>query len=228
MQARLWDAKTGVMRKEFIGHKKGIMSVAYQEEFRFFITAGFDRFALVWNPFVEQAVFKLHGHTNPLVKVVVVPGTPKVVTVDVERVVKVWDCQHFRCLQTFDLNEGRDDEKPCPLTDMCFVPRLRRIMLAEKVLQCMDYDLQGMLTTTDAHPVLCATYNVHSNTILTAAGANVSVRVCVRGWVGGLGFVQATASTRFVWALLPRSVIYTNRERGEMFVSTTHHRHADE
>ena len=35
MQARLWDAKTGVMRKEFIGHKKGIMSVAYQEEFRF-------------------------------------------------------------------------------------------------------------------------------------------------------------------------------------------------
>jgi WD40 repeat protein len=177
-QARLWDAKTGVMRKEFIGHKKGIMSVAYQEEFRFFITAGFDRFALVWNPFVEQAVFKLHGHTNPLVKVVVVPGTPKVVTVDVERVVKVWDCQHFRCLQTFDLNEGRDDEKPCPLTDMCFVPRLRRIMLAEKVLQCMDYDLQGMLTTTDAHPVLCATYNVHSNTILTAAGANVSVR----GW----------------------------------------------
>jgi hypothetical protein len=32
----------------------------------------------VWNPFVEKAVFKLHGHTNPLVKVAVVPGTPKV------------------------------------------------------------------------------------------------------------------------------------------------------
>lgn len=98
------------------------------------------------------------------------------ITADVGRVVKVWDCRTFRCLQTFDLNEGRADDKPAPLTDMCFVPRLRRIMLAEQVLQCMDYDLQGMLNTTDEHPVLCATYNVHSNTILTAAGANISVR----------------------------------------------------
>ena len=47
------------------------------------------------------------------------------------RVVKVWDCRTFRCLQTFDLNEGRADDKPAPLTDMCFVPRLRRIMLAQ-------------------------------------------------------------------------------------------------
>jgi hypothetical protein len=42
-----------------VGHRKGILSCAYQEDFKFIITAGSDHDALVWNPFVERSVFRL-------------------------------------------------------------------------------------------------------------------------------------------------------------------------
>ena len=49
----------------------------------------FDRAAYVWNPFVEKSVFKMQGHNHPLVKVLVVPNSPQIVTADLEHVVKV-------------------------------------------------------------------------------------------------------------------------------------------
>ena len=59
------------------GHEKGVRSLAYNSDHRFMVSGGFDYDALVWNPYVERLILRLHGHNAPLVGVEMVPNTPQ-------------------------------------------------------------------------------------------------------------------------------------------------------
>lgn len=54
-------------------------------------------------------------------------------------------------------------------------PSKQRVMVAEKKVHCMDYNVGGVLATTDKCPIVAVLYNKHSNSILTAAGSAVTV-----------------------------------------------------
>jgi len=43
-----WDLKTSSYHREFLGHKKGIINLAWISDF--VISAGLDREAYIWNP----------------------------------------------------------------------------------------------------------------------------------------------------------------------------------
>ena len=87
---RLWDIHTGKHKKKLDGHKKGVRSLAYSKEYRFLVSAGFDYDALVWNPYVEHLILRLHGHTSSLCGVEIIPDTPQIITADTEGIFKVF------------------------------------------------------------------------------------------------------------------------------------------
>lgn len=98
---RLWDVHTGKHKQQLDGHAKGVRSLAYSPEYRFLVSAGFDFDALVWNPYVDQLILRLHGHNNSLCGVEIIPDSPQIITADVDGVFKVWDIRNFACMQTF-------------------------------------------------------------------------------------------------------------------------------
>ena len=65
------------------------------------VSGGFDYDVLVWNPYVERLILRLHGHNAPIVGVEMVPDTPQIVTGDASGIIKVWDIRTFTCMQTF-------------------------------------------------------------------------------------------------------------------------------
>jgi WD40 repeat protein len=80
----IWDVLTGSRRQLLQGHRMGVTSMAYHEQRRLLISSGFDHEALVWSPFTPTVLYKLKGHTSPLVGVNVVPNSNQVVTADTE------------------------------------------------------------------------------------------------------------------------------------------------
>jgi WD40 repeat protein len=86
---RLWDVHTGKHKQQLDGHTKGVRSLAYSPEYRFLVSAGFDFDALVWNPYVDQLILRLHGHNNSLCGVEIIPDTPQILTADVDGIFKV-------------------------------------------------------------------------------------------------------------------------------------------
>ena len=52
---------SGKHKKMLEGHSKGVRSLAYSPDYRFLVSAGFDYDALVWNPYVEHLILRLHG-----------------------------------------------------------------------------------------------------------------------------------------------------------------------
>eukprot|EP00976_Prorocentrum_cordatum_P075876 1182075-Prorocentrum_minimum.AAC.3 len=74
--------------------------------------AGSDHDAFIWNPFVDRCTFRLQGHNHSLVKAICVPNSPQIITADVERTIKIWDCRNFHCMQTLQLDEAGFQEMP--------------------------------------------------------------------------------------------------------------------
>lgn len=68
---------------------QGVLSLAYSPDFRFLISSGFDHEALVWSPFVPSLLYKLKGHSTPLLGVRAVPNKPEVITASVDGQFKV-------------------------------------------------------------------------------------------------------------------------------------------
>ena len=95
----LWDMHTGQHKKTLKGHSKGVRSLAYSPGSRFLFSAGFDYDALVWNPYVEQIITHLYGHSASLCNVEVIPNTTQIITADITGVFKVWDSRSWECMQ---------------------------------------------------------------------------------------------------------------------------------
>lgn len=123
---RLWDVHTGKHKQQLDGHTKGVRALAYSPEYRFLVSAGFDFDALVWNPYVDQLILRLHGHNNSLCGVEIIPDTPQIVTADVDGIFKVWDIRNFACMQTFSAENTGETKKIVAITSQ------KRIVAAGK------------------------------------------------------------------------------------------------
>ncbi|KAG7389280.1 hypothetical protein PHYBOEH_007545 [Phytophthora boehmeriae] len=160
---RLWDVHTGKHKQQLDGHAKGVRSLAYSSEYRFLVSAGFDFDALVWNPYVDQLILRLHGHNNSLCGVEIIPDTPQIITADVDGVFKVWDIRNFACMQTFTAENMGD------------VKNIVSITSEKRILIKFDYDKLENPELTDDHPVFIALYNPTSLSFITAAGRDVKI-----------------------------------------------------
>ena len=165
---RLWDVHSGKHKQMLDGHTKGVRSLAYSSDYRFLVSAGFDYDALVWNPYVEHLILRLHGHQASLCGVEIIPNTPQIITGDVEGVFKVWDIRNFSCMQTFT------GESLHPSSFVSVTPH-KRIVTSGRKFHIFDYEKLANPELTDDNPVFCALYNPTSMTFITAAGSDVKI-----------------------------------------------------
>ncbi|KAG9407339.1 hypothetical protein AC1031_002067 [Aphanomyces cochlioides] len=174
---RLWDVNTGKHKQQLDGHLKGVRSLAYSAEYRFLVSAGFDFEALVWNPYVDQLILRLHGHQNSLCGVEIIPDTPQIITADIDGVFKVWDIRNFACMQTFSAeNANMSDIKA-----FVSVSSQKRLVAGGKRMTIFDYEKLRNPKLTDDFPVFAALFNPISLTFITAAGTDIKI------WDANLG-----------------------------------------
>ncbi|GBG24373.1 WD repeat-containing protein 5-like [Hondaea fermentalgiana] len=164
---RLWDVHTGRHKKTLEGHEKGVRSLAYNDEYRFMVSAGFDYDALVWNPYVEHLILRLHGHNAPLCKVEMIPDSPQIITADTSGTFKVWDIRNFGCVQTF-----APDTDETLYTFASATPYKMLLATGRRMHQFQYETLKNPDRTNDA-PTFCALLNETTLTILTASHQDV-------------------------------------------------------
>jgi WD40 repeat protein len=169
---RLWDTQTGRHRRKLEGHEKGVRALAYNSDHRFMVSGGFDYDALVWNPYVERLILRLHGHTAPLVGVEMVPNTPQIVTGDASGVVKIWDIRTFTCMQTFSHEDSGTNTE---MNAFVCLPREQRIVTGARKLRKFDYQkLQNPDLSSDL-PVFSAVYNDKLMSFITVTPESVQI-----------------------------------------------------
>jgi len=166
---KLWDLYTGKHKKTLEGHKKGVRSLAYNVDYRFMVSAGFDYDALVWNPYVEHLILRLHGHTAPLCKVEMIPDTPQIITADITGTLKVWDIRNFACMQTMTA------DPPQEISDFTSVHRMKSLMVGGKQMHLFDYEKLTNPQMTDDLPLFAAFYNPTTMTFITASGRDIKL-----------------------------------------------------
>ena len=101
----VWDMQTKKLKSRLIGHKRGVVSIAYAEEYKLLLSAGFEYDALIWDvKGSKYPIMTIHGHHAPLIGIRVVPfqtGT-RAITADRKGVFRMWDIRrstHTKALQ---------------------------------------------------------------------------------------------------------------------------------
>ncbi|KAL8433345.1 hypothetical protein Efla_001899 [Eimeria flavescens] len=127
---------------------------------------------MVWSPCnLKKPICHLRGHPYSLCGVVVVPGTPQVVTADVSGTLRLWDLRNFRSFQTFG---GR---ATCygDLSTLCAMPPYKQIVTGGSTID--TYTCQEMRTTekrrTMQGELIAALHNSQHNKILTISRTSV-------------------------------------------------------
>ena len=101
----VWDMQTGKFKSKLIGHKRGVVSIAFADEYKLLLSAGFEYDALIWDvKGSKYPIMTIHGHHAPLIGIRVVPfasGT-RAITADRKGVFRMWDIRrstHTKALQ---------------------------------------------------------------------------------------------------------------------------------
>ena len=173
---RMWDIHTASDKNCFVGHRAGVVDLCYSNEYRFLLSASIDHDVCVWSPFADHVVFKLVGHTSPLVGVQFVTGTPQIVTADTEGWIKVWDARNFTCCQTFMATPSMTAFTTCGATH-------GRIFVVSRQPLIQVFDCEGgpYLKVTDDDPIYTALYSSLSMSFLTCNRQDIKLWNALNG-----------------------------------------------
>lgn len=174
-------------------------------------SAGFDTHCFVWNPIVERCIFRMEGHTSPLVGVKVVPNTPQIVTGDHDGYLRLWDIRNFRCVQKW---------RPASQEMTCFevIPAYRKVVVGGKKMHFFESEKTVDSTVTDTQLVTAAMYNDVSMSFMTVSERTVKIWSAVTGRVSKIYHdVSNSEITTCAFDTRRRKVIFGNSD-GEIKV----------
>jgi len=192
---RLWDSKSSRLRRVLSGHTKGVVSLAYSNEYRFMVSVGYDYDGIVWNPYVKNMILKLTGHTSSLCNVEMIPNTPQIITGDTSGMFKVWDIRTFTCMQTFMMSDemnpsasgsssgsssgsrmsGSSTQMSTKMNTFCSVNRHKNLICGSRKLHMIEYEKLEHPELTDDTPVFACFYNPILLNFITASSEEVKI-----------------------------------------------------
>lgn len=79
------------------------------------ISAGLDREAYIWNPYVSKKIYALKGHQHSLIGVKALEDSNQIITADISATFKIWDSRNLSCVQTFHM--GTNDVQCFTITE---------------------------------------------------------------------------------------------------------------
>lgn len=173
----LWDMPQNTKRRQLNGQVKGIYSLDWNSEHSCLFSAGVDREAYVWNPYVEKEIFRLSGHTHSLIGVKCVPKTSQVVTGDISGLFKIWDIRTFSTIQSFSVGA-----KELNCFELTFPDK--KIVAGSKKVIVYQYDEPQDQHLVDEGHAIFSFYNSLFNTFITVHAKTLKV------WKGESGKIQ--------------------------------------
>lgn len=173
----IWNMPHNTQRTRLKGQNKGIYSLDWNSEHSCLFSAGLDREAYVWNPYVKKEIFKLAGHNHSLIGVKCVPKTAQVITGDISGLFRVWDIRTFTSIQTFSIGV-----KEMNCFDVTFPDK--KIIAGTKKLILYQYDEPQDKYLVDESYALFTFYNSLFNTFITVHAKTVKI------WNGESGKLQ--------------------------------------
>ena len=163
---KIFDVEKEVKVKEFLGHNKGVVSIAWTNEYHFLISAGSEREPLVWIANVEnRSPFRLRDQRSPhqhsLIGVYAVPNTPQIISADHRGLIKIWDIRTHRCCQTIytEQNLPKTDFHNFYLNSFAYMNQRKQIVTASRTIKLYEYERTEKPKGADDYPLILALYN---------------------------------------------------------------------
>ena len=160
---------------KLVGHNRAIREMAYSEKHKILISCGFDFEVFVWNPRLEEPIFKLDGHNYPCVGVSVLPSLNAFVTADSSGQVNVWSILDYSIKQALDVTKDSGTSGAGQLNCLCAVPKHRRLITGARKFKVYQYNKPFMHEFSDDGPIACAKFSPIRLEIYIAAERSVKV-----------------------------------------------------
>ena len=173
---RLWDIGKGVEVSIMKGHTKPATVLAYHPDLRLLISAGLDRFALVWNPRVLAPVYTIQC-ASPLAHIVgleVLGGSPELVIGDSKGSFMVYDLRSFSVIQQFSV-PNLTAEQHLSLHSFTVVHSAGLLIAASAKLHQFKRTTGVRRHHADDNAVRFAAFNATRLTFITVAADNIKV-----------------------------------------------------
>ncbi|OMJ84317.1 hypothetical protein SteCoe_14603 [Stentor coeruleus] len=173
-QILLWNFPLHTPNRKMTKLSKGIYALDWSDSVGCLFSAGLDRAAYVWNPYVNKHIYKLSGHIHSLVGIKCVPDTHQLITADISGMFKVWDIRTFTCIQSFNV----------PIAELnAFAVTFpeKKIIAGAKRLHMYTYEEPKDQNKADEGIPLMVLYNSLYNTFITAHPSCVKIWNCSNG-----------------------------------------------
>eukprot|EP00163_Fabomonas_tropica_P012293 TRINITY_DN23550_c0_g1_i1.p1 TRINITY_DN23550_c0_g1~~TRINITY_DN23550_c0_g1_i1.p1 ORF type:complete len:1206 (+),score=227.35 TRINITY_DN23550_c0_g1_i1:301-3918(+) len=149
------------------GHSKGVYSFAYCVECKVLATCGLERAIQLWNPYIAKPMSTLQGHTASVTDIVATCEHSRTrseghyfISLAADKVIKIWDAQTYRCLQTIQDKIKRMPEDR--LSALAYDEARMSIITGAGTLQVWPRDgMQHSTLTADNAEELRAAYHHH-------------------------------------------------------------------
>ncbi|KAJ3044600.1 hypothetical protein HDV00_001526 [Rhizophlyctis rosea] len=91
---------------------RGVNTFAFSKFPIALVTGGTDRQLRIWNPYrMQNPIVALRGHSSPIIDISINPLNGQIISLSVDKQIKVWDIRKQQCLQTlFDHIEHRPED----------------------------------------------------------------------------------------------------------------------
>jgi WD40 repeat protein len=90
---RIWDARTGELRRELKGHSGDVTRVAVSPDSTRIVSGSHDNTARIWNVETGEELRRLEGHKNDIWGVAWSPDGLNVATASSDRTVRIWNAE---------------------------------------------------------------------------------------------------------------------------------------
>jgi WD40 repeat protein len=125
----LWDMKGNVKKRYHIKHKKGLYKICFDASKNLLFACGYKHKIYVYDPYIDQKpIYKLYGHVGSINDITINEKDAELISIDINRNVKVWDINNLTCFQTFNLNK-KNKEISNKNFKLLFLKKSRKIMI---------------------------------------------------------------------------------------------------
>ncbi|CAD8133059.1 unnamed protein product [Paramecium octaurelia] len=170
----LWNTLSKKRERTYKEHTRGIVSLAFNESLILLFSAGFDHNLCVWNPYIESLIFKIQGHSSPVIGVLVIEGTSQIVSLDQEGIVKVWDTKKFNCVQQFSV-ETQDEKHKFNPSSLCYIPKPLKLIFGGRSIYSYEYDKNYNPNSVDDYVAVCCKFIENQMAFFTPAGTKIKI-----------------------------------------------------
>lgn len=175
---KLVDMERKKVKWTITGHTRGVNTFDICHSFNFIASCGVERDILLWNPFTGRALGSLQGHTAPVQKVVVNEDDNQLISLSVDKVIKVWDVRTNKCFQT--IVDKADYWPENRITEIMYSPAKKAIVAG--AVQPKQWIRARRVQAVAREPVCAALFNPNfRQVVMSDTGGTINVHILETG-----------------------------------------------